>query len=125
MKSVPMLFVPDVEAASAWYQALLGVTSGHGGPEFEMLLADGTNLLQLHAIETDHHDHGVEVGQPLGHGVMVVIYVDDAAACYARAQELALDVTGELGFNERANMDEFTLRDPHGYSLMICTAKWA
>ena len=53
MYSVPMLFVADVEATSEWYQSFLGAESGHGGPEFEMLMADGRTILQLHLIEEE------------------------------------------------------------------------
>lgn len=125
MHSVPMLFVPDVEATSTWFQAFLGVQSGHGGPEFEMLLADGNSLLQLHLIEEDHHDYAVALDGPLGHGVVIVIYVNSAADCFARAQELGVEVISELTFNQQANMHEFSVRDPNGYSLMICEAPWS
>lgn len=125
MYSVPMLFVHDVEATSRWYQSFLGAQSGHGGPEFEMLLADGRSLLQLHLIEEDHHDHNVELGAPLGHGVVIVIYVDNAAECFAKGEEIGVDVLSDLTFNKQANMHEFSVRDPNGYSLMICEAAWA
>jgi hypothetical protein len=36
---VPMLQVADVSASSEWYQRTLGLVSGHGGDEFEMLFA--------------------------------------------------------------------------------------
>ena len=125
MHSVPMLFVHDVGATSRWYQSFLGAQSGHGGPEFEMLLADGRSLLQLHLIEAGHHEHNVELEGPLGHGLVVVIYVDSASDCFARARELGVDLLSELSFNEQANMQEFSVRDPNGYSLMICEAAWA
>lgn len=124
MHSVPMLFVADVEATSKWYQDTLGLTSGHGGPEFEMLLGGDNVILQLHIRDSDHDDHGVSTADPLGNGVMVVIYVDDSKAAYAKAQEKGAEITGELHFNERATMDEFTLRDPNGYGIMVCEAHW-
>ncbi len=40
MRCYPMIVVRDVEASSVWYQRLLGLTSGHGGKEFEMLMID-------------------------------------------------------------------------------------
>jgi hypothetical protein len=125
MQSTTMLFVKDVEAASKWYQDFLEVASGHGGPEFEMLLSDGSIFLQLHLIEEGHHDHEVSTQGPLGHGVVVVIYVDDADALYKKANSLDLTVLSELHFNEVANMHEFVIEDPNGYSLMICQSLWA
>ena len=56
-RSQTMLMVRDVEASSRWYQELLGLTSDHGGPDYERLLADGELVLQLHHEGTDHH-HG-------------------------------------------------------------------
>lgn len=124
MNILPMLFVSDVEATSEWYQSLLGVESGHGGKEFEMLVADGKTLLQLHLIDEDHHDHGVELDGPLGHGVVVVVHVDDVADCFAKAKDLGVHLLSELHFNELAHMQEFSVRDPNGYSLMICQPEW-
>ena len=40
MKPQPMIAVRDVKATSAWYQRVLGFTSGHGGTEYEQLLFD-------------------------------------------------------------------------------------
>jgi hypothetical protein len=37
MKIRAMLQVADVVASSQWYQASIGLRSGHGGDEFEML----------------------------------------------------------------------------------------
>ena len=45
-----MLQVGDVAAASGWYQRTLGLTSGHGGDEFEMRDLDGYVV----AVHTPH-----------------------------------------------------------------------
>ena len=69
-----MLMVRDVEASSRWYQELLGLTSDHGGPDYERLLSDGELVLQLHHEGTEHH-HG-PVGDPAqarGNGVLGVV----------------------------------------------------
>ncbi len=123
MQSTTMLFVHDVEASSHWFQTFLGVASGHGGPEFEMLLADGELFLQLHLIGNDH-DHEVSTAAPLGHGVVIVVYVDVAKTLYERALNLKLDIVSDLQFNEVANMYEFVVKEPNGYSLMICQTLW-
>ena len=68
MHAVTMLFVSDVEATSAWYQSVLGVVSGHGGDEFDMLLAGDNVIMQLHKIDDDHHDHSVNLEGPLVRG---------------------------------------------------------
>ncbi|MEM7096746.1 MAG: VOC family protein [Pseudomonadota bacterium] len=124
MQSTTMLFVEDVEIASKWFQDFLGVTSGHGGPEFEMLLWDDNLFLQLHLIEEGHHDHEVSTEAPLGHGVILVVYVDDAERLYQRAQSLQLNLVSQLHYNEIAHMHEFVVKEPNGYALMICQAQW-
>ena len=56
MRLRPMLQVSDVALASRWYQEALGLTSGHGGHEFEMLFPGEEFVLQLHPF--DAHEHG-------------------------------------------------------------------
>ncbi len=55
MKCYPMLVVRDVAASSAWYRQLLGLTSGHGGEEFEMLMAGDDLALMLHHLDFAEH----------------------------------------------------------------------
>jgi hypothetical protein len=39
LRPQPLIAVADVEASSRWYQRLLGCTSGHGGAEYERVMA--------------------------------------------------------------------------------------
>lgn len=125
MHAVTMLFVRDVEATSAWYQSVLGVVSGHGGAEFDMLLAGDNVIMQLHKIDDDHHDHSVNLKDPLGHGVVVVVYVENAQAAVDQAKAQGAEIISDLGWNEIGHMHEFTMRDLNGYSVMVCEAEWA
>ena len=124
MRSETMLFARDVAATSRWYQDFLGVASGHGGDEFEMLMDGDRLLLQLHKLDPSFHDHGVATEAPLGHGVVVFLYVDDPDAVYATAKERGIDVVEDIYDNPEANMRQFTVRDPNGYSLAICKSAW-
>lgn len=123
MRTETMLFAEDVEATSKWYQDFLGMKSGHGGREYEMLMDGDRLLLQLHQMDADH-DHGVGTRAPFGHGVIIYVHVEDAHAAYARAKELGLDILNELEYNEQASMHEFTVRDPNGYAIGVCKSKW-
>jgi len=118
-----MLFAKDGEATSKWYQRFLGVQSGHGGPEFEMLMDGQTLLLQLHRLEADH-DHGVATAAPFGNGVLVYLHVADADAAYARARDLGIEILADLNYNELGRMKEFTVRDPNGYAIGVCKSDW-
>ncbi|MGH9290999.1 MAG: VOC family protein, partial [Acidimicrobiales bacterium] len=94
MRPQPLVAVRDVEASSRWYQKLLGCESGHGGPEYERLVADGTLVLQLHNWEVEH-DHGA-IGdpdlRPYGNGVLLWFEVDDFDAAVERAGELGAEI---------------------------------
>ena len=124
MRSETMLFARDVEATSRWYQDFLGVASGHGGDEFEMLMDGDKLLLQLHKLDPGFHDHGVATEAPLGNGVVVFLHVDDPDAVYAHAKESGIEVVEDIYDNPEANMRQFTVRDPNGYSLAICKSAW-
>ena len=119
MRTDTMLFANDIVATSRWYQDFLGMQSGHGGSEFEMLMDGDTLLLELHGIDADH-DHGVATGSPLGHGVIVFVHVDDPPALLDRARGLGIEVVSDLRYNEQARMTEFTVRDPNGYAICVC-----
>ena len=123
MRTDTMLFAKDVAATSQWYQDFLDMRSGHGGSEFEMLMDGDTLLLQLHEIDADH-DHGVSTNRPLGHGVLVFVHVEDPRAALARARELGIEVVSGLQYNPQARMNEFTVRDPNGYSICVCKSDW-
>ncbi len=71
-QSQTMLAVQDVEAASRWYQELLGLVSDHGGPEYERLTSGGRLVLQLHAADVEHHHGAIGTADgPVGGGVLV------------------------------------------------------
>jgi predicted enzyme related to lactoylglutathione lyase len=100
-KPQTMLAVRDVEAASRWYQHLLGLTSDHGGTEYERLLSDGELVLQLHRVDVEHH-HGPisNVTGPLGNGVLVWFgEVSDFDCVVDRAKELGATVVRDVHRN--------------------------
>ena len=53
MHPQPLIALADVQAGSRWFQDVLGLTSGHGGPDYEMLLDGGAIAVQLHQWEAD------------------------------------------------------------------------
>jgi catechol 2,3-dioxygenase-like lactoylglutathione lyase family enzyme len=116
----PMLFVDDVEASSRWYQGVLGLRGGHGGPHYEMLM-DGDQLaLQLHHADADEHGgERLPAGSARGAGVLLYFKVDDVIAAYARAQALGARLEGPPSFIELAGHTEFVTRDPDGYAVAV------
>jgi catechol 2,3-dioxygenase-like lactoylglutathione lyase family enzyme len=128
-RSQTMLMVRDVEASSRWYQELVGLTSDHGGPAYERLLADGELVLQLHHEGTEHH-HG-PVGdpeQPRGNGVLVWLGgVTDFDGVVERAARMRVEVVREPhrnppeGGGNGPGHREVWLRDPDGYVVVVAS----
>ena len=123
-----MIQVADVVGSSQWYQTTVGLVSGHGGDEFEMLFAGepfaSALLLQLHRWEA--HEHGFLGSRdvPVGNGSSMWFMVADRAefdAAWQRASAQADHVLAEPSWNPLAHHYEFTLRDPDGYVLAIHT----
>ncbi len=116
-----MFHVRDVEASSRWYQEILGARSGHGGPDFEMILdSDGQLILQLH--RAGGHEHGPVGpfdGERPGAGVIVIFEESDLDAALLRAREIGADVVSEPRWIELAHHSEMVLRDPDGYLVAL------
>jgi catechol 2,3-dioxygenase-like lactoylglutathione lyase family enzyme len=120
MSLTPMLFVHDVEASSRWYQDLLGATSAHGGPDFEMLMLDGHVALQLHHADREEHgDARLPPGAPPGAGVLLYCPVADVRAAHRAALVIGAEVESEPQFIATAGHTEFVVHDPDGYALAL------
>ena len=128
-RSQTMLMVRDVEASSRWYQELLGLTSDHGGPEYERLLADGELVLQLHHEGTDHH-HGPigDAGEARGNGVLVWFgAVSDFDGVVERAEQLGAEVVKTPhrnppeGEGNGPGHREIWVKDPDGYVVAVAS----
>jgi catechol 2,3-dioxygenase-like lactoylglutathione lyase family enzyme len=119
MKTEIMFFVRDVEASSRWYQTVLGLKSGHGGPHYEMIVDEQKNLLfQLHHLDGDEHgDFAMTEDARRGAGVLVYLPVADVRAAFAYAKAAGANIRSEPDFIELAGHTEFLLHDPDGYAI--------
>ena len=126
MHCQPMINVADVEQSSSWYQQLLGAQSGHGGSDFEMLMSDNELMLMLHsAAGAEHHPMGDQEG-PAGKGVVLYFRVGKGfGEAVERAKAMSANIVRGPEFNELAHQDELWVRDPDGYTLVLCgPADW-
>jgi catechol 2,3-dioxygenase-like lactoylglutathione lyase family enzyme len=120
MNPQPLIAVHDVEASSAWYQAVLGLRSGHGGPEYERLMSDGRLVMQLHRWDAHEHPHLGEPGrQPYGNGVLLWFQTDDFDAALVRIESAQAVILQGPMVNRSANHREVWLRDPNGYKVVV------
>ncbi|MCL6712899.1 VOC family protein [Pseudomonas sp. R2.Fl] len=119
MKPQPLIAVRDVAASRRWYQATLGLDSGHGGDEYEQLMAGGEMVLQLHRWEAHAHPH---LGQPdiaPGNGVLLWFLAGDFDAALRRVREAGAVVLEGPKVNPNAQHREIWLRDPDGYVVVV------
>jgi len=122
MKLRPMLQVRDVGAARRWYEATLGLRSGHGGDEFDMLLDDDEDVLHLHRL--DAAEHGIEPASGASPGAGTSLWFeladqDAVAAAVERARATDGTVVQEPHWNPQAHHHEATLTDVDGYMVAV------
>ena len=123
MRPQPLIAVGDVEASSRWYQRLLGCEGGHGGQEYERLLAGGELILQLHHWDAHEHPHlGDPKEEPYGNGVLLWFQVDDFDGAIGRARDLKAEILEEPHVNPNAQHRECWIRDPDGYVVVLASA---
>jgi extradiol dioxygenase family protein len=120
MHLAPLICVRSVSACSLWYQELLGLTSGHGGEEYERLNAGNRLLLQLHKWEAEHHHGplGDALIKPYGNGVILWFELEDFHAAVLRAQTMKVEVLRPSQISQNGNW-EYWLRDLEGYTVVL------
>jgi hypothetical protein len=122
MTPQPMICVFDVEATSRWFQRVLGLSSAHGGAEYEQLTSDGQLVLQLHRWDVHEHAHLGDPGsRPYGNGCLLWFESRDVEALYARAVDAGAEVLEALMVNPSARHLEFWLREPNGYVVVVAS----
>lgn len=105
MRAQPLIAVRDVEAASRWYQQLLGAESGHGGSEYERLMKDGQLILQLHHWNAHEHPNlGDPDASPHGYGVLLWFETADFDSAIARARSFRAEIIEEPHVNPSAHI---------------------
>ena len=120
MQLAPLICVHDVPASSAWYRQLLGCTSGHGGDEYERLMAGSQLILQLHRwdVEHEHGPLGDPELRPYGNGVLLWFELNDFDAAVRRAADMKVTTIKERHLSENGNW-ECWMRDPDGYTVVL------
>ena len=123
MNPQPLIAVHNVEASSRWYQAVLGLQSGHGGPDYEQLVFGGHMVMQLHHWDAHHHPYlGNPQSKPYGNGVVLWFQTEKIANAFKRAQAQKPEILEAIKVNPNANHRKFWLRDPDGYVVVVAGA---
>jgi catechol 2,3-dioxygenase-like lactoylglutathione lyase family enzyme len=114
--------VSDVPSSFKWYQSLFGRPETQPGHDYfgQILDSDGTVLLCLH--QWGAHDHpsltSPDTATP-GNGLLLFFRVDDFDMALERARALVDRLEEEPNVNPATGTQEFSLRDPDGYYVMI------
>ena len=119
-----MVVLDDVEAGSRWFRSVLGLTSGHGGPDYEMLMDDDVLVAQLHHWDAHEHAHLGDPADPSrGNGLLLWFVSDDFDGVVARAAEAGGGVLEGPRFNDSAHQHEIWLRGPEGYTVVVASER--
>ena len=122
IKTEPIIAVKDVEKSSFWYQNLLQCKSGHGGPTFEILLNEqGEQILSLHKWGAHEHPTLSDPKITPGNGLILYLVVDDIEQVWKNANKLNASIEKTPHLNTNSGLREFSLLDPDGYYLSICS----
>lgn len=120
MSPQPMITVHDVPASSRWYQAVLGLQSGHGGAEYEQLLSSGRMVMQLHHWDAHEHPHlGNPGARPYGNGAVLWFQTEAFDDAMQRVRAHGAQVLEGPQVNPNARHREVWLRDPDGYVVVV------
>jgi len=112
----------NVARSFAWYQSLLGLAATQPAHDYfaQIIDADGTVLLCLH--QWGAHEHPTlaspDHAEP-GNGMLLFFRVDDFDQALHRARALAAALEEEPNLNPSTGTQEFALRDPDGYYVMV------
>ena len=122
VRTEPIIGVSDVKKSSQWYQQLLGCRAAHGGDVFEILTdSDGTVLMCLH--KWGEHEHPTLTSPEVkpGNGLILYFVVDDITKAFHQAREIDGHIVNGLKVNPNTGRTEFSLIDPDGYYISICS----
>lgn len=115
-----MLVVGDVQASARFYATVLGAAATHGGDEYEQIAGGGELVLQLHALDVEHHHGPMAAAEaPRRNGFVAWFEVDDLDAAVRRARDAGGDVERDVHENPNAKQQELWLRDPDGYLVVL------
>jgi catechol 2,3-dioxygenase-like lactoylglutathione lyase family enzyme len=114
--------VKDVPSSLKWYQSLFGQPETPPNHSYfgQLLDSDETVLLCLH--QWGAHDHPTltspDSATP-GNGLLLFFRVDDFDMALKRGRGLVARLEEEPNTNPATGTQEFALRDPDGYYVMI------
>ncbi len=111
MKAEPLIVVKNVQASSEFYQKILLCESGHGGDEYEMLMSDGSLILQLHAQDAHEHPGMYKKNIAVGNGVLLWFRTNEFESAVERVIEFSPEIVTGSHINHNAQQNEIWFKD--------------
>lgn len=119
IRTETIIAVKDVAKSSAFYQSLLNCDSSHGGNTFEILTSEGTTILCLH--KWGEHEHPTMLNSDVtpGNGLILFFRTDKLDEIYSNALKIGALIEKNIHYNKNSLKNQFLLRDPDNYYLII------
>ncbi len=120
MKVDPIIAVKNVRESAKWYEAIFGCKSAHGGNEFDILVAENSEvLLCLH--KWDEHDHPTmkSANNSTGNGLILYFRIENIEQVRENLKKVDYPVEAEIQLSPNSRRKEFSMRDPDGYYITV------
>ncbi|MGQ7843759.1 VOC family protein [Granulosicoccus sp. 3-233] len=116
----PIIAVRDVGVSRDWYRSVFAWQSRHDGDEFAVM-ADRQGEIQLCLHRWGAHDHPTMMQADIspGNGLILYVCTGDLQDTHDRVITLGFPMEADLAQNPNSGQQEFALRDPDGYYLIV------
>ncbi|HAY3544364.1 VOC family protein [Elizabethkingia anophelis] len=119
VRTETIIAVKNISASSVFYQRLLGCNSAHGGETFEILKDGNVVILCLHKWGKHEHPTMIDAEKENGNGLILFFRVSNISRILENAKNLHASIEKEIHYNENSLKNQFILRDPDNYYLII------
>lgn len=119
VKTETIIAVDNVPESARFYTNLLGCKAKHGGETFEILTSGDTVILCLHKWGEHEHPTIISPKNEAANGVILFFRVDNLLQIFENANTLNAAIEKEIHYNENSLKNQFTIRDPDQYYLII------
>lgn len=115
----PIIAVDDVQKSARFYETLLGAKSILGSDDFEIIQRNQVVILNLHKWGEEEHPSMIHQNEWAGNGLILLFRTENLDEIVENARRMKADIVRPVHFNKNSKKNQFTLRDPDGYYLIV------
>ena len=120
IKIDPIIAVKDIEVSSIWYEQVFGFRRTHGGNDFAVLVSENNEIsLCLHKWGEHQHPTMIDSHKTPGNGLILYFRTDNMKVIRENVAKINSIVEEDIHLNPNSLKNEFSLKDPDGYYLII------